>query len=193
MKISNILTALDFSDITPRVVDHAVELALAFRAKLWLVHVSIPNPALVGYEASPDAVRDYRAAELRNEHKKLLAIGDDVRGRGLEVSTRLTEGLAVHEILREATRHQVDLIVLGSHGRGAILKMVLGSVSDGVVRKSQLPRAGRTVSGGPIGLGFQHGPRHWRVSGGQSSDVMIHWGPPVGPSVRSWHMSARWH
>lgn len=132
--MKRILAAIDFSEITAKLVEQAAVLAEAFKGTLYLVHVAAPNPDFAGYEAGPQVVRDARAQELHDEHRKLQELADALRSRQLDVKAMLIQGPTVETILGEARGLNADLIVVGSHGKGALYRALLGSVSEGVVR-----------------------------------------------------------
>jgi nucleotide-binding universal stress UspA family protein len=135
----SILVPIDFSDATDRVVGWAAVQAECFGCRLRLLHVAAPDPDFVGYEPGPDNVRDRRASELREEHRELQQRAEALRARGLEAQAQLIQGPTVETILAEAGSHEVDLIVMGSHGRGALTRALLGSVSEGVLRGARCP------------------------------------------------------
>jgi nucleotide-binding universal stress UspA family protein len=136
---ANVLAALDFSQAAPSVLRVASELTAGLGAKLWLVHVAAPDPDFVGYEAGPRDVRDDRAFELREEHRGLHEWAEDLRGRGLDVTPLLVQGPTVDTLLAEAARLHASYVVLASRGHGPIARALLGSVSDGVVRRASCP------------------------------------------------------
>jgi len=137
--VNKLLAALDFSDATGQVLDQAAALAEAFSAELTLLHVAAPDPDFVGYEAGPDTVRDTRAGELRGEHRKLQELADGLRERGIPTRALLIQGPTVEKILDEAARTAAGAIVIGSHGHGALHRVLLGSVSEGVMRGAACP------------------------------------------------------
>ncbi len=135
-----ILVPLDFSDAMQGVIDHASLLARSLPAKLWLIHVGSPEPDFVGYhEVGPKAERDRVAAELRGERLRTQQLAEELRSSGLDVTALGPQGATVETILQEAEELDVDLIVLGSHGRGAVYRALLGSVSEGVLHRSDVP------------------------------------------------------
>lgn len=138
-RIVNILAAIDFSEVTERVVDTLKQVAATFSAHVWILHVAPPDPAFVGYEAGPQAVRDQVAVEHHERHRKLQQLADRLRSGGVEATALLVQGPTVAKILAEAERLQAALIVLGSHGQGALYDLLVGSVSEGVVRASKVP------------------------------------------------------
>ena len=137
--MKNILVPIDFSSISESVVDVAETLAECFSAKLWLVHVASPDPDFVGYDAGPQSVRDQLADHLRDEHQRLQATAAELRETGIDVTARLVQGPTAEKILAEAEQHAADLIVMGSHGHGAVHRALMGSVSERVLRKAACP------------------------------------------------------
>ena len=134
-----ILAAIDFSPISDRVLELAAELAQGTSSPLVVLHAAAPEPDFVGYEVGPQHVRDQRASELREEHHKLAAIGDDLRSRGLDVKVQLHSGPTVETVLDAAQQAGVDLIVVGAHRRGRAARLLLGSVSEGILHKADCP------------------------------------------------------
>lgn len=137
--MKNILVAVDFSPLTAAVVEQAAQLATAFGGALWLVHVADPDPDFVGYEAGPTTVRTQVATELRGEHRRLQDTAQALRDRGLAVTALQVQGSIAETIVSEATRLAAELIVLGSHGHGALRRALLGSVSEGVLHRATCP------------------------------------------------------
>jgi nucleotide-binding universal stress UspA family protein len=137
--MSHVLAAVDFSSVSELVLSHAELLARAQAAPLTLLHVAAPNPSFVGYEAGPQTVRDTRARTLREEHSALQKHAANLRERGLDARALLVEGPSVETILREAHRLASSVIVIGSHGHGALYEALVGSVAAGVIRGSSCP------------------------------------------------------
>lgn len=134
-----LLVAVDFSERTERVLQVASELAQRLGASAWVVHVADPDPDFVGYDAGPDVVRDQVAKELRDEHRRLQAYADDMRAAGVDATAILVRGPTVETLLEMADKQDADLIVAGSHGRSMVGEMLLGSVSQGLIRAARWP------------------------------------------------------
>ncbi len=135
----HILVPVDFSNVTPYVVDCAVTLADRFGSELHLLHVAAPDPAFVGYETGPESVRDFVAAELRAEHRQLHTLATQLRQAGTHVRAVAIQGDTVATILARAEHIAADVIVIGSHGHGALYRILLGSISEGVLRGAKCP------------------------------------------------------
>ena len=135
----NIVVAVDFSDVTPRVVDTARALAAGRPAKLWLVHVAPPEPEFIGYEVGPQVVRQSAATHVRQDHKDLQALAEGLRRDGLDATALLVQGSTADKILEEAGRRGAALVVVGTHGKGALRHLLLGSVSRQILTRAECP------------------------------------------------------
>jgi len=134
-----ILAAIDFSPVTEQVLATLTRMAATLHTQVWLVYVTPPDPAFVGYSAGPDVVRDQVAVEHHASHQQLQQLAERLRKAGVETTALLLQGSTVVTIIAEAARLPADLIVLGSHGHGAVYNMLVGSVAEGIVRASKMP------------------------------------------------------
>ncbi len=134
-----ILTAVDFSAVTGRVLEHTKVLANALGAEVTLVHVADPEPEFVGYEPGPPSVRHDAAKEFRQEHRQIQELAGILRGEGIKTMPLLVQGVTVDAILEEAERLDADMIIIGSHGHGAVYHLIMGSVGEGVVKGAKCP------------------------------------------------------
>jgi nucleotide-binding universal stress UspA family protein len=135
----SILVPVDFSAVTTSVIEHARRIAEAFSSKVCLLHVAAPDPAFVGWDPGPDVVRHQRATDLREEHRQIQDLAQSLREAGIEAQSLLVQGSTVETILERAEKLQADLIIVGSHGHGALYRALLGSISEGIVRHSPCP------------------------------------------------------
>ena len=132
-----IIVALDGSDASIKAARMAADIALRFGAKLSFVHV-VPKLVL------PPDVYGLTIAEVEKEHR---AYADRLLERAvasleepsLEVSVSVLYGSPAEAIAGEAAASDVDLVVVGSRGHGAVARMFLGSVSDRLVHISPKP------------------------------------------------------
>lgn len=137
--MKNILVPVDFSDATDAVVARSIELARALQARVTLLHIVAPDPDFVGYEPGPQSVRDTVAKHVHDEHKQLHALEERMSSQGVNVTSLLIQGYTAEKILKECERLKSDLLVMGSHGHSALHHLLVGSVTEGVLRKVACP------------------------------------------------------
>ena len=137
-----ILLATDGSDASDHAARVAVDLARVHRSSLSALYVVDPYPYLgvgevnpMGFDAYMSAARDQAA----QAHARVLE-ACNAGGPSVPVDMRLVEDVAVLEgILRTARDDHADLIVVGSHGRTGIARLMLGSVASKVVAQAPVP------------------------------------------------------
>lgn len=139
--MKNIVVALDFSDMTPVVLDHALRLAKVFDATLHLVHTMDPGPNYALYGFSPaefpiNPLNDQLRAATESRLDELAVSTGLPQSR---VKTAAIQAMPVDGILGYAKEENADLVVLGAHGHGFLGAMLVGSVAQGVVRRAELP------------------------------------------------------
>ena len=137
--MKKILVAVDFSDVTDSVLEAACAQATATKAMLKVVHVSAPDPAFVGYGAGPIHEIEFRAKTLREEKERLVAMAEKLKERGVEAVAQLIEGPTADVLIREIEDNDFDLLVMGSHGHGALFNLVVGSVTQALLHRSRIP------------------------------------------------------
>jgi nucleotide-binding universal stress UspA family protein len=134
-----LLVCVDLSESTEIIVKKIEETAKALSAKVWLLHNAVPEPDFVEFKVDPQAARESLAKKFHGEHRQIQELANRMRKAGLDTTALLVQGATVETILNEASELEVDMIVVGSHGRGAMYQLLVGSVSEGVLRKSRCP------------------------------------------------------
>lgn len=132
-----LLVGVDLSVSTKEVVRKAEEIANALSAKVWILHVVEPDPDFIGFGVGPQSVRDSLSKEFHDEHRRVQEISDKLCRTGLDATALLVQGATAEALLNEASKRNVDMIIVGSHGHGAMHTLLLGSVSQGVLHKSE--------------------------------------------------------
>jgi nucleotide-binding universal stress UspA family protein len=138
--LETILVPTDFSEASEAALQYAKGLATAFGSSIHVVHVMEDLLAHAWsaevYVASMPNLREEIEKEAQDRLTAMLS--DDDRTR-YKVTSAVVAGNPFLEIIRYAKAHDIDLIVMGTHGRGPIAHMLLGSVAEKVVRKSPCP------------------------------------------------------
>jgi len=137
--IHTLLVPIDFSDATPNVLEAARTLALAFKSRIVLLHISEPEPDFVGFEPGPVSVRTSVAKEFHTQHKQLDESKQQLAKAGIDVIALHIQGPTIEKILHECVQQDADIIVLGSHGHGALHNLLTGSVAGGVLKSAKCP------------------------------------------------------
>jgi nucleotide-binding universal stress UspA family protein len=119
VQIRRLLLPTDFSESARHALGYALSLASVYKAEILLLHVV-------------ELLRGYAQAELAK-------LADEARRQGASVREQIVEGRAATEILRVAQEEQIDAVVIGTHGRGALSHALFGSTTDRGVRKAPCP------------------------------------------------------
>jgi universal stress protein A len=139
IRLQKILLPTDFSNYSAAATKYACELATKFDAELHLLHTleshltSTPN---FGFGLDlPKYISESRAAA----EKSLAGVLDPKWASGRKVLQAVVEGSPKTEIVRYARKHNIDLIVLATHGRTGLSHVMMGSVAESVVRTAPCP------------------------------------------------------
>ena len=137
--LKNVLVATDFSEPSAVALDYGRDLARSYDATLHVVHVIEDLLALHGPEigfAYADVERNIEAAVRRDLDAALSAEDRQT----LKTRTVITRAANVsHSITEYAKTNAIDLIIVGTHGRGAIQRFLIGSVAERVMRTAPCP------------------------------------------------------
>lgn len=152
IQLKNVLLPLDFSEPSLKATDYAVELARRFDATLHLLHV-IEDPVvyLPMFESYPLPTREQFETYARERLENWIPAEDS---EGLKLESHYRHGNPFREIIDYAEDCKADLIVIGTHGRGMALHMLLGNVAEKVVRRAPCP----VLTIHPGGHQFVHQP-----------------------------------
>jgi nucleotide-binding universal stress UspA family protein len=132
VSFKNILLATDFSDASERAFNYATAIARLHGSKIYIVHV-VP-PETISF--IPEFPRD----RLRHEAKREMeTLADRNELQQIAHETLLRAGSVWNVLSAVICEQNIDLVVLGTHGRGGLKKLVLGSVAEEVVRRAGCP------------------------------------------------------
>jgi nucleotide-binding universal stress UspA family protein len=134
-----ILFPTDFSDVAATALEHAKRLATAFSSQLHVLHV-LEDPAdgiwLEESYVLPEDLLRRREEGIRKRLNEVLSAEERER---FSACFALEKGSPFVEIVRYAREKEIDLVVMGTLGRGPVAHMLLGSVADKVARRSSCP------------------------------------------------------
>ncbi len=145
------MVPLDGSEHSLKALNVAIQLAKKFKSKITLIHaysvvsrvIVAPEPTTLTPPMAPvvTPLEVSKVAEAaRKTGNNILADGEEkVKAEGIQVETLLKEGNIVQEIVNAAREGNFDLIVMGARGISKIKELLLGSVSDGVIRHASCP------------------------------------------------------
>ena len=120
----------------------ASSLARAYGAQLHLLHIIEQEPTYTAYGFTPDeypVLHEFQEEAKRRAADKLKHLLASVEGDLPGTCVELIEDSPLHGILNYVKEANADLVVLGSHGHGVVVSLLLGSVAEGMVRKAVVP------------------------------------------------------
>ncbi len=140
IQLKRILAATDFSEYGESAVRYACEFAGAFKAELCLLNVVEPPAAAysefgIGYLGVQGIEEDL----LKASENRLKSVPGPEWEDKLQITRTTAMGTPFIEIVRQAREQDADMIVIGTHGRGAIAHMLLGGTAEKVIRKAPCP------------------------------------------------------
>jgi nucleotide-binding universal stress UspA family protein len=134
-----ILVPTDGSEGVERAIEHAIEVARTNDAEVYGLYVlSTDAYAGLAMESSWESVDRLLRADAEEAVGRVRDIADAV-DEAVPIETAVVEGKPSREIVRYAEEMDCDLVVMGTHGRGGIDRLLLGSVAESVIRSSSIP------------------------------------------------------
>ena len=133
MSLQKILCPLDFSEVSLRGMDRAREIGEKFQAEVILLFVAEPITYMPLMGHAVELIGEIEEEVERQAREKFQELLSQFSGK---VSHRIQRGSAPQEIIRVAEEEKVDLIVIGTHSRRGISRLILGSTAEKVVRQA---------------------------------------------------------
>lgn len=132
--LANILVATDFSETSDRALEHALSLARTYNSRIFLAHV-IPVDLMMAPELAEASREQLRQAA--REGLERIRMSD----RFFEVPHEeiITEGALWPNIEALVKKHAIDLVVVGTHGKGLVQKLLIGSSAEEIFRQARVP------------------------------------------------------
>ena len=139
VNIENILFPTDFSENSEEALKYAISLAEKYGSNLHIVHVTLGANQYMAYDMNAYIPDDMKKNERETLEKNLRALPPENLGQPKSVTHEILEGIPLPEILGYIKKNNIDLVVMGTHGRTGLKHLVMGSVAENVVRNSSVP------------------------------------------------------
>ncbi len=137
-EIKKILCAVDFSEHSPRVADYAATLARTTGASIICLYVAPSLSQYVGFHVPPSSIENFVGEIVAGADSTMNAFLNE-NFKDLEVVSKVVTGYAAEEIISLAESENADLIIMGTHGRKGIDRILFGSVAEKVVKTARCP------------------------------------------------------
>jgi nucleotide-binding universal stress UspA family protein len=136
--IKTILCAVDLSQHSEVVATYAVAFAEAFSARVIAVYIAPALTQYVGFHVPPSSIENF-VSEIVTGAEQNMKEFVEANFKGIEAEGKVANGYAAEEILHQAEICEADLIVMGTHGRVGIDRILFGSVAERIVKSSLIP------------------------------------------------------
>ena len=133
VSLTKILVTTDFSEVSDRALDYAIALARRYDARIYLTHVITPDPFQFAEPQLAQATYE-KVRQAAEEGMTDILISGKLRGVPHEVL--LDEGNVWPTLEKLILEHEIDLVVAGTHGRGKVQKILIGSVAEEIFRRA---------------------------------------------------------
>ena len=131
--LTKILVTTDFSEVSDRALDYAIALARRYDARIYLAHVITPDPFQFAEPQLAQATYE-KVRQAAEEGITDILISGKLRGVPHEVL--MEEGNVWPTLDKLINEHEIDLVVVGTHGRGKVQKILIGSVAEEIFRQA---------------------------------------------------------
>lgn len=140
MAYQNILVPVDGSNTSFSAIEKAADIAKAFNSKITVVQVLALDPYIAAEYITTNQTNELIERARTSINQTLEEAKQKFSEAGVEVETKILEGQVIHrEIVKAAEDLNSDLIIIGSHGRTGIKKLILGSVAQNVLGEIHTP------------------------------------------------------
>jgi nucleotide-binding universal stress UspA family protein len=139
MKIKKILFPTDFSEGALAALPYATDLAESYSAKLYLLHIIYDMSAATGLHVPHISLNEMYDEMQKGAEKEIGNFGAGMRVKLKDIETQVIRGVPYEEILKFARDKGIDLIIMGTHGRSGLDRVIFGSTAEKVVRNAECP------------------------------------------------------
>ncbi|MCY2688463.1 universal stress protein [Salinimicrobium sp. TH3] len=138
--MKKILVAINLEKNADRLLAKAEELAQAFGSKIWILHVSEPDPDdFLGLEAGPQFAQDKRVEKRKVEGALVKRLAEDLRQKNIEAEAVQLEGSTAKMIKKEVQKINADIVIAGHHKKNFFYQMFVGSLGQDLIDDLGIP------------------------------------------------------
>ena len=138
MNVRKIMCAVDLSEDSKPIATYTAKMAKALGAKVLVIYAAPSLSQYVGFHVPPNTIETFVDEIISGADENMKAFVEE-NFQGVEAEGKVLVGYASEEILRHSVEDGCDLIVMGTHGRKGIDRILFGSVAEKVVMHSPLP------------------------------------------------------
>lgn len=135
----HIIVPVDLGDFSQRIINYAADFVGDQNIKLHLIHII---PLDVSYVIGDMGMQYIQSAEdtaIASDKAKLRAMTGKLDEKGIVYSIKVEQGIPADIIIEQAEKHNAEMIIMGSHGRGLLYETFVGSVTKDVLQETDIP------------------------------------------------------
>lgn len=136
--IKKIMCAVDFSEMSSTVASYAQYLGKSLNASVKVVYVAPSLSQYVGFHVPPTSIESF-VGEIVSGAEKTMDTFLQENFKDIDVTGKVLSGYAAEEILNYAREEEIDIIIMGTHGRKGIDRVLFGSVAEKIVKSASIP------------------------------------------------------
>jgi nucleotide-binding universal stress UspA family protein len=138
--MKKILVAINIEKNADRLLAKAEEFAQAFGSKIWILHVSEPDPDdYLGLEAGPQYAQDKRVENRKKEGELVKRMAESLHQKNIEAEAVQLKGSTVKMIKKEVQNINADLVIAGHHKKNFFYDMFVGSIGQDLMDELDVP------------------------------------------------------
>lgn len=138
MQIKKILCALDLSQHSALVAEYAVAMSKAFDAEVLAVYAAPALTQYVGFHVPPSSIENFVGEIVAGAEQTMNDFVEE-HFKDIKAQGKVVNGYAAEEILHLVETEDVDIIIMGTHGRKGIDRILFGSVAEKIVKSAPIP------------------------------------------------------
>ena len=138
MNVRKIMCAVDLSEDSKPIATYTAKMAKALGAKVLIIYAAPSLSQYVGFHVPPNTIETFVDEIISGADENMKAFVEE-NFQGVEAEGKVLVGYASEEILRHSVEDGCDLIIMGTHGRKGIDRILFGSVAEKVVQNSTIP------------------------------------------------------